>query len=234
MVQPNLFEPAPAPRTAIDFPTAVSSDILAKEYEALERELRNANLDVYEWRVVFAEPASLRGYKTAKKEISTALFVGNNTGGLCYRHNNWRRGYQLPASKVLRIEAIPPKQLVDEAVNAILKLVKRVHPNAWDDLKAKVAANPGKYAAEGYSVVSIASKFPEYVIDALKEAFENKTSYSYRRPAAGPSGRSLSVSTKLCDDGIFRAWFSSEFSGCANGDYWALINPVTAAFRERD
>ena len=70
--------------------------------------------------------------------------------------------------------------------------------------------------------------------ERLKEAFESKTEFRWHRNAMGKQGRDLSISTRMCDDGIFRAWFSSEFPGCGNGDYYLLLSPTTAVYYERD
>ena len=42
------------------------------------------------------------------------------------------------------------------------------------------------------------------------------------------------VTRKIGKDGVFRAWFSSEYKGCGNGDYYLLINPTQAIFVEKD
>ena len=68
----------------------------------------------------------------------------------------------------------------------------------------------------------------------LVNAFENKTNFTWSRNSYSSKGRDLSISAKLCEDGIYRAWFSSEFSGCANGDYYLLISPNIAVYYERD
>jgi hypothetical protein len=38
----------------------------------------------------------------------------------------------------------------------------------------------------------------------------------------------------MCEDGVFRAWYSSEYAGCGNGQYYILINPHYASFMEPD
>lgn len=44
----------------------------------------------------------------------------------------------------------------------------------------------------------------------------------------------VSVSGKMCEDGIYRAWLSLEFRGCGNGHYYLLINENSAVFCEDD
>jgi hypothetical protein len=62
-------------------------------------------------------------------------------------------------------------------------------------------------------------------------AFDQKKSLQYHRDG---KRRDLSIETKLCEDGIFRAWYSSEYRGCANGDYYLVISPTQAIYYERD
>lgn len=113
----------------------------------------------------------------------------------------------------------------------IERLARKFHPNAWVSLRND-PEKMKRYASDhGTKVVNIKSKFPPYVIEQLKEAFDKKLKYSY---SMSGKKRDLSVETKLCDDGEFRAWYSSEYAGCGNGSYYLLINPTTAAFREDD
>lgn len=109
---------------------------------------------------------------------------------------------------------------------------RRIHPNAWSDLREKIKADPDNYL-RNYQIrtTNIKSRFPATVIGNLRDAFENRTDYRYSKPGRV---RDLSVSTKLDSDGVFRAWFSSEYPGHGNGQYWLLINPTTAALPEWD
>jgi len=46
--------------------------------------------------------------------------------------------------------------------------------------------------------------------------------------------RDYSVRTRVGGDGKLEAFFSSEYAGCGNGDYYILINPTTALYVETD
>lgn len=205
-------------------------------------------------KLVFTEPVKMRINKRKlsepKKVHTFRLFIGNDHGSevLGYtnsKRNGWHFGYDL-ASKLESIQVTMPISETDQ-IEKVRKLANRFHPNAWDDLKAELLEDPARYHRNyGYTVTSITGKFPDYVIDEIRQAFENKTKYRYRKdsPVFAPThswggtsnraGRDLKIECKLCEDGIFRAWYSSEFNGCANGDYWLLVNPTTAIFKERD
>ena len=203
-------------------------------------------------RLTFAHPVSLNTRKRRCSEPKLVheyrLFVSTKNN-LCYT-NTTRTGFVFGAMDLQALISIEPVPKVD-LVKKVGNMANRFHQNAWGDLKAKLIADPAKYADEyGYSVTNITGKFPAHVIEAIKSAFESKTDYSYRQDSgvfltgkqqqscwggtSNRAGRDLKVECKLCDDGIFRAWFTSEFNGCLNGDYWVLINPTTAIFKERD
>jgi hypothetical protein len=133
------------------------------------------------------------------------------------------------------MEPVPDADMVEK----VRSLANRIYPGVWEDLKTKLLANPEEYFQNyGYTVTNISGKFPDYVLADIKTAFEVKSNYTHDTGGnwgrAKKSGRDLRIECKLGDDGIYRAWFSSEFPGCTNGDYWLLINPTTAIFKERD
>jgi hypothetical protein len=64
----------------------------------------------------------------------------------------------------------------------------------------------------------------------IEAAFKLKKEISVRKYG---TKRDFSVETKLVN-GEFKAWFSSEYAGCGNGDYYILLNPKTAVFVEND
>jgi len=67
-------------------------------------------------------------------------------------------------------------------------------------------------------------------VDNIARHLDNKENFSYH----WRSKYDVSVSGKLCDDGVYRAWLSLEFKGCGNGHYYLLINENTAVFSEDD
>lgn len=125
------------------------------------------------------------------------------------------------------------------------KILNRIHPNAWQNLqeeyKEVVSGGDPSYDFIGHFTgklnfrnIKSLFKYEQRQLALLKEAFENKTEFRWSRSASGHQGRDLSIHTKLGEDGVFRAWFSSEYPGCSNGDYYLLLNPTVAIYYERD
>jgi hypothetical protein len=215
-------------------PGTATHDSLLNEWKALPPDIRRGRLVLK-----FSEPVILwynrRKSKTQKEHVFR-LFTDKNTGGLCYTQST-RTGFFLKHDYISRLISIEPEAKKD-LLSMVKKLANRIHPNAWDDLKEKLLANPQHYLSDyGYTVTNISGKFPDYVIENIRNAFKEKLNFSYGDYGGyreRKTGRDLKVECKLCEDGIYRAWFYSEFPGCANGDYWLLLNPTTAAFKERD
>jgi len=147
-------------------------------------------------------------------------------------------------------EVSPEEQLVKNAK----RVLRALHANAWPNIRKNLE---GFLAGEeelksgnqemliGLKLVNPVTKmYPKksyreesrtYLNIKLTEAFEDMKDYrDYRNADGRTGGRDFSLSTKTCDDGIFRAWFSSEYRGCGNGDYYLLLNPKTAIFYEKD
>lgn len=235
----NTYHP-PAPPVppvnphVLTFSGNVTEAEVLEKWQALPSDIRRGK-----FLLKFKEPVSLqvnrRKTSLGKLVHERKLFVEKH-GYLCHTTTT-KTGFYFGMEDIRLLVSMEPVQHA-EMVEKVRKLANRIHPNAWDDLKAKLQASPADYFSNyGYTVTSMIGKFPDYVIENIRKAFEEKSNYSY--DAGGyfrerKTGRDLKVECKLCDDGIFRAWFSSEFPGCANGDYWLLLNPTTAAFKERD
>jgi hypothetical protein len=115
-------------------------------------------------------------------------------------------------------------------------LLRRIDKRCWDDLRrrsAKQIAN--EFRDSSLVPFNFINRFPRHLRPLIKEqvaiAFEQRKSLQYHRDG---KRRDLSIETKHCEDGIFRAWFSSEYRGCANGDYYLVISPTQAIYYERD
>jgi hypothetical protein len=115
-------------------------------------------------------------------------------------------------------------------------LLRRIDSRCWDDLRKR---SPEQIANEfrDSSLVpfSFIHRFPRHLRLWIKEqvanAFDQKKAFRYHRDG---KKRDFSIETKPCEDGIFRAWFSSEYRGCANGDYYLVISPTQAIYYEAD
>ncbi|OPX89435.1 MAG: hypothetical protein A4E53_01512 [Pelotomaculum sp. PtaB.Bin104] len=165
------------------------------------------------------------------REMKVRFFKSQN-GWFCYTFHS-RTGYPLSYIDYEKICVIAPavEEKLTKAAEVKLAL-KKFHRNAWTDYQddpdklSELIKNCG-----GFKPYSIKKNFPAHVIGQLKQVFDKKEKYSY---TVYGRKRTMTVETKLCDDGIFRAWYSSEYPGYGNGSYYLLINPTTAAFREDD
>ena len=120
----------------------------------------------------------------------------------------------------------------------VKNLIKKIHPNLWADIVTKY--NEGNIDPIGadckYETRTIKDIFPPKELEGLAEAIKYKQDYHITKYYYGrsPNGRDYSVEVKLCEDGTLRGWFSSEYKGCGNGDYYILINATQAVFVEKD
>ena len=170
------------------------------------------------------------------------LFV-SGTGVIAYLSGRQkRRGYSFPLYQKIK-EVIEVKKKVFTDIDNAKTILKKIHPNVWDDIQEEMKRiiNGGEISQDfdwhykgKLKFKNISSLLNSHEKNRLREAFENKTDYNWSKPTYHHSGRDLSLSTKLGEDGKFRAWFSSEYMGCGNGDYWLLLNPTTAIFYETD
>jgi hypothetical protein len=125
---------------------------------------------------------------------------------------------------------------IDQRIKRAKSLLRRIDARCWDDIRKR---SPEQIANEfrdsNLIPFNFINRFPRHLRPWIKEqvanAFEQKKSYQYHRDG---KRRDLSIETKLCEDGIFRAWFSSEYRGCCNGDYYLVISPTQAIYYERD
>jgi hypothetical protein len=241
----DLDEPTAEENWKLDFSNVpceslMREKVLREAWESIKQKYLDGKKErIDKFYLTFSKPVTLRInlYKTVEtQKAKVGLFISDR-GIFCYTFGK-RTGFYFDSSQIeslISIEAVLPEETRAEKLKLVKSFANRIHPNAWANLREEINADPGKALDRyGAMVTSIKSKFPDNVIDQLKEAFEKKEQYSYRQDPWGKKGRHLSVETKLCDDGIFKAWFSSEYPGCANGDYWLLINPTTAIFMETD
>jgi hypothetical protein len=238
-------EPAPDENWKVDLSNAPLDDLkrekaIIEAWEGIKQRYLDVTQEhISKFHLTFSKPVTLRinRHKTVEtQKAKVTPFISTN-GIFCYTFGK-RTGFYFDSSMIeslISIEAVLPEETRAGKLKLVKSFANRIHPNAWANLREEINADPGKALDRyGAMVTSIKSKFPDYVIVQLKEAFEKKEQYSYRMDAWGKKGRSLGVETKPCEDGVFRAWFSSEYPGCANGDYWLLINPTTAIFMETD
>lgn len=206
----------------------------------INEEARANGIQPTRYKIEFSSAVSLHTgrSRTFTRTARVGLFVSSN-GKLCYyTRKNARNGRAFPNEALAcltSISVVLPGEQRDSELEKVRSLANRFHPNAWADLREKLSSNPDKYYSEyGYTVTNIVGKFPALVIEQVREAFNNNTDFSFRKHSNGKQGRDLKIECKQCDDGVYRAWFTSYFPGCLNGDFWLLCNPTTAIFKERD
>ena len=164
-------------------------------------------------------------------------------GSICYMNSRQkRRGYLLSHDwEIVKLKEVTPPA-IDPIKNA-KRLYNKTHKNAWDNLiqdwsdyinGGEMSNDFKNHFMDKLTFRSMTTLLSDYELELLKEAFDKKKEFTWNRLANSPRGRDLSIVTKMCDDGIFRAWFSSEFYRCGNGDYYLLLNPTTAVYYERD
>ncbi len=141
------------------------------------------------------------------------------------------------------------------------KALKLLHPNWGDDLRNYLqAVADGKnlndieepFADEEMltngKFRKITGIFSDEEMDAIRRAFEgdqsvgqksqdlkNGTVYICSRCCLWEDkGRDVQVQVNICDNGTISAFFSAEYPGYHNGDYYLLLNPTTALFYQQD
>lgn len=178
--------------------------------------------------VTFEKPTQVRvnRRKVLSKTNMTVNFFEAH-GKLCYTFYS-RSGYYVHSFDYWNICMLSIKRedcFESKREKKINSLLNRVHPNAWPDLTVDSIKNLS------LQEVYMKGRFPKSVLKEIEKAFEEKKNYHYSQPG---TQRDLSVQVKVMDDGYVRAWYSSEYSGTGNGDYYLLINPHLATFGERD
>lgn len=190
--------------------------------------------------LIFNRPVTLirnRYHKNTYKTATVKLFISGNA--LCYTFYR-RRGYHLFSQvSVLDIQSIERVPEIDKKALRLKRaesLLRRIDSRCWDTIRNKTSEQISEEFCDSNLVpFSFIRRFKPHIRGYLKEklddAFLHQKAFTYRQEGVK---RDLSIETKLCDDGVFRAWFSSEYSGCANGDYYLVISPTQAIYYERD
>lgn len=213
-------------------------EVVVNAINEMQADIRSDDYPYQKLLVTFKNPVSImHAANKTKKETKIALsFFTSASNALCYScRSHPRHGYHVTLDMLDNMESIEiftEDEMCSE--KKVRQFVGKFHPNLWQNIVNELNADPTLMKTKYYgnfATTSITSKFPKFVLTELKNAIENRKDYSYNTYG---TKRDLSVQTKLCEDGIFRAWFSSEFSGCGNGTYYLLINPTTAAFKEDD
>ncbi len=189
------------------------------------------------FKVSFAEDVTIHfNYRKQLAGCTFNLKFFISAGMLCYTFFK-RSGWQVTKTmieKMTRIKLITYEERREEKRKQVKYIRGIIHPNAWPEL-TEALTDPhkvDKYIRNyGLNLIDIRKRFCKQDCQKIEEAFREKKELHVFRPG---TRRDISVNTKICNDGIFRAWYSSEYAGRGNGQYYLLINPHYATFMEPD
>lgn len=240
---------ASAGSITFDYPFTCMKEKLSCTYEFNEHfnyeDFKKVVLEVIEeWKnyrygkilLHFRTPVKIYQRKKYKEfSIYECSFFVSTSNNLCYQpKGNKRSGFyvsDLPWKQISKIEILHPDHTViqEKNVNAKEQFARRFKNNlydeqTWSHLKPEDFHN-------GHKFYYISKVFKKYDLDRIQKAFENKETF---RVWNNGEKRDYSAEGKMGDDGIYRAWFSSEYSGEGHGDYYMLLNPKVAVFVEHD
>lgn len=188
-------------------------------------------------KLYYRKPSEIyyRGRYRKVTQFECSFFIGAKSKELCYtwtRKTGYQVKYYLSWENIYKIEMISPnhpnnvknqKKKEDQLWNRIVK--NRFDEQTWSDLK------PEHFRDGKHNFYYISKVFDEYDMQRIQKAFENKEEFHIVKRG---KKRDFTATGRMCEDGIYRAWFSSEYSGCSNGDYYLLLNPKIAVFMEHD
>ena len=191
------------------------------------------NNSIYEKNVLvkFTEPVVLikRNKKVFDKEFKLWFFKTKDEIP-CYSFNK-NTGYHLNTmdySKIYSIESVDSSTELKESTKQkdIKSILNSRHPNVWQEGFEDILNN----TYNSLKKRSITRIVPPYIIDNIKKAMDEKTNYDW---SCDGKKRDYRIQVRFSGD-MGKAWFTSEYSGCGNGDYYILINPTTATLKETD
>jgi len=149
---------------------------------------------------------------------------------LCYTQSN-RTGLlidQMEWQNIDRIEMInknSPDVLNSQHDNKE-KMWRKIENALYDDV-TWTNLTKDSFQDSGDKFYYISKIFDHQIMKEIEDAFANKKKFRFTQ---NRQKRDFSVSGYLGDDGIYKAWFSSEYKDSANGDYYLLLNPNLAVF----
>lgn len=202
-------------------------EISSKLKEVIERKGNDQFVKIF-----FSEPVDVPKFR--KYDVQDVIFrtVFNTSSGLYVNTRKSNRGWDFwgvmsgKLDKIDRIVLVDPKK---PKSHSFADLRKKVYDKeTWTSLTEE---STDYFKFDGrFKFRSISTIFPKYTLQEIELAFKEKKSGNWFKYG---TKRDFSVETKY-ENGEFKAWFSSEYSGCGNGDYYLLLNPTTAVFCETD
>jgi hypothetical protein len=191
-------------------------------------------------RVGLSRPEWVPGFRRPARSLVLRFFLNAGDREPCYFGEKCRsRGFRLsdfPIGSLVDFQVLEPaSQTGPTAAQLAQRARKHFHPNLWQKLAAEIEADPVK--ATHYKrpnemrLVDIRRHFNPATLDWIAKAIEEKRDFRFE---GNGTKRNFRAEGKLCEDGQYCAWYSSEYAGCANGSYYLLISPTIAFFREDD
>lgn len=189
--------------------------------------------------LTFSKPSriySRKKYREVTKQKLT-IFIGDKTGQLCYSTTG-RTGYLVETStieyqNIISIEVVNrfSKEHEEDESSKHKKAIRRALKIRFDKTTWSDLSEEENFGCSNGSFYDIRKVFDNYDLEYIRRSFEQKKPF---RVSKEGTKRHFSASAEVREDGIYRAWFSSEYSGCGNGSYYLLLNPTTAFHCEDD
>lgn len=206
-------------------------DLLKLSNEEKEKavfDLQSKNYDA-RLKCTFSNPVRIivKRKEIIRKTVCLYFFKSNKGAGYSYRKHP-RKGYYVSQSMWEFLYKIEPEKPKTSIKNNILY---KFHPNLWDDLKERIIRDPSYLDNKDLTIHYLNQIFSKDVLREFSKAVENKE--SYRNKIYGEK-RDRTLSAEMGKDGIYRAWYSSEYSGEGNGDYYIVLSPKIYSFKETD
>ena len=173
-------------------------------------------------------------------------FFISTGGAVCFMNSRQRsRGRMWWHPEIESITEVKVKKVEHTIKGNAKKILNRLHENLWADIRegmdqtinTDTPSSDFKYHFNGkLKFKSMSTVMNKHGLELLKDAIENKKDYKWSNPSSATNGRGrdFRIECYTGGDGNYRAWFSSEYQGCLNGDYYLLLSPTTAVFYETD
>lgn len=212
-----------------------------KKYDDLVNLVRNEVGYDDKVEITFTQPINIRVNSSKiknTKNIKVKLFVSDN-GILAYTFYK-KSGFAFESEWVDKIKSLEVvKRNADEEKNnkisQLINLINSMDENVWPDVQKEVKSGNyrllNNHHTKNLKTANIKKIFNSFNYNRIVEAFENKKNLVV---CESTSKRDHKVEMVVSSDGTIKAWYSSEFSGMMNGDYYILVNPNKALFVERD
>ena len=157
-----------------------------------------------------------RKRKRLVNKISVIFFTDKYLNRLCYTTTG-RKGFLVSdAMEWQNIEKLvvrfpDPLDPIREREKLFQRIQRaRYDEQTWSNLK------PEDFTENKHPFFYLSKVFSPHEIEQIEKAFREKASFRIERKATSPRGRDYRAQGCLGADGIYRAWFSSEYAGCLN------------------